>query len=181
MIITPTQVLLVAISIGAIAGFRRGWAKEVLATAMVLGTMFFLNLGGAQVLTGFLMNGLTNVPAGTTASDPTPTLAACTTGLEHTVSEFVFGLMTWLGYRTSAKHSGPPKSSNHRVAGVIPGAINGGAIAYFLSQNVFPGTPLLIRTPSQLDTTSYLPGIFAVGLLGLLGVLFVTSQASKGK
>lgn len=180
MSITPTQVMLFAIGLGAAAGFRRGWGKEVIACAMVLGTLFFLNLGGANLLASYFANGITT---SATLADPpgdASRVAVCTAGLQHTVSMAVFGFMTWLGYRTSAKHGLAPVSSNHRIAGLIPGAVNGGAIAYYISQNVFPGTQLLVNTPRQLDVANYLPEVFALGLVGLLVVLFVTSQASKG-
>ena len=179
MIITPTQAILVAVGLGAIAGFRRGWGKEVIACAMVLGTLFFLNLGGAALLASFFARGITT---SATVADPpgdAARVAVCTVGLQHTVSMMVFFLMTWLGYRTSAKHGVVPKSSNHRVAGLIPGAVNGGSIAYYVSQNVFPGTQVLVNTPGRVDMATYLPEIFALGLVGLLAVLFVTSQASK--
>lgn len=181
MIVTPTQAILFAVGLGAIAGFRRGWGKEVIACAIVLGTLFFLNLGGAALLASFFSRGLTT---SATIADPpgdASRVAVCTLGLQHTVSMMVFFLMTWLGYRTSAKQGAVPKSSNHRLAGLIPGGINGGAIAYYVSQNVFPGTQVLVNTPGRVDMANYLPEIFAIGLVGLLAVLFVTSQASKGK
>lgn len=180
MTITPTQAILFAVGLGAAAGFRRGWAKEVIACAMVLGTLFFLNLGGASLLASFFAHGLSS---SATVADPpgdASRVEVCTVGLQHTVSMMVFGLMTWLGYRTSAKQGMSPKSSNHRIAGLIPGAVNGGAIAYYLSQNVFPGTQLVLNAPGQLEMANYLPEVFAIGLVGLLAVLFITSQASKG-
>ena len=181
MIITSSQVLLISVGLGGLAGFRRGWAKEVIASAMVLGTLFFLTLGGDRIIGSFFTHGFNSIVALGNPTDPSGPAVVCSPGLQRAVSEVLFGSMTWLGYRTSAKHGVAVKSSNHRIAGLIPGGINGAAIAYFISRTVFPGTQVQINTPGQSDTSGYLPEVLVLGLVGLLVVLFITSQAGKGK
>jgi hypothetical protein len=92
----------------------------------------------------------------------------------------IFGGMTWLAYAAGKKYGAPPKSSNHRIAGAIPGAIDGASIAYFISKTVLPGQSVLLNTPSPSTTSHLLPLVFGIGLLGLLAVLFIAAQASKG-
>jgi len=43
-----------------------------------------------------------------------------------------------------------------------------------------PGQSVLVNTPSPTATSNLLPLVFGIGLLGLLAILFVATQTSKG-
>lgn len=201
MVIGQVQCFLLFIVLFAAIGARRGWNREVIACAFVLGTVLFLTLGGLSLITSLLAHGLTGfigtvsakgllasggtVPPGSgTGSTQAPSngnysAANCPVPVSAQVlSALIFGGMTWLGYRVSYKYGQPPKTSNHRLAGMIPGAINGAAIAYYVSNAILPNQ-LVVETPNSSLTASFLPLVFGLGLLGLLVVLFVANQSNK--
>lgn len=201
MVIGPIQCFVLFIVLFAAIGARRGWNREVIACAFILGTVMFLSLGGLNLIDQLLSNGListasakglmpsggippsgSGVGAGALAATPAPAsdaTASCPPLVKSPIlSSLIFGGMSWLGYRVSAKYGQPPKSSNHRIAGIMPGAINGAAIAYYVSSAILPGQ-VTVQTPTSATTANFLPLVFGVGLIGLLLVVFIASQASK--
>ncbi len=182
MVIGQSQCFLLAIVVAAAAGARRGWGKEVITCAIILATVLFLSNGGSDLLGNVFANltqGLNNTAqaASPGGADPPPT---CSPLAKTTISTLVFGGMTWLGYHAGRRYGTPPKHANHRVAGIIPGAFNGAAISYYVSHDLLTGKQLMIYSPTDTLTSSYLPLIFGLGLVGLLAVLFFAAQASKG-
>ena len=171
MVISQSQCFLIALVIAAAVGARRGWGREVITCAIILGTVLFLSNGGGNYIATFLSQGLHNT-SGTAA-------AACNTINPQMLSTLVFGGMTWLGYAAGSKYGTAPKSHNHRIAGTIPGAINGASLAYYVGNSILPGNSVLLNTPSSAFSNTYLPEVFGLGLLGLLAVLFIAAQASK--
>lgn len=171
MVISQSQCFLIALVIAAAVGARRGWGREVITSAIILGTVLFLSNGGGNYIATFLSQGLHNT-SGTAA-------AACNTVNPQMLSTLVFGGMTWLGYAAGSKYGTAPKTNNHRIAGTIPGAINGASLAYYASNSILPGNSVLLNTPSSAFSNTYLPEVFGLGLLGLLAVLFIAAQASK--
>lgn len=175
MSISQSQCFLIALVLAGAVGARRGWGREVITCAIILGTVLFLSNGGGNVLAGWL----TQATAGT-ASAAGSAGAATTCGINgQLLSTLVFGGMSWLGYSAGTKYGTPPKTHNHRIAGTIPGAINGAAIAYYVGNSVLPGRQILFNSPTPAFAGSELPVIIGVGLIGLLVVLFVAAQTSK--
>lgn len=198
MIIGPTQTFIFSLLAGGAYGARRGWAKEVITTAVVLSDVLFLSNGGAAFLSHFLSSTIGSAATGTAFGGPlfaggggtappytgttsfgTTAGAACTTALTTAVSRITFVGLTWLGYRSGTRHGPAPKMSSHRVAGIVPGAINGAAIAYYVSNNILPGGSVLVNTPGSIDTGAYLPVVFGLGIAALLIVLFIAGQMKK--
>lgn len=200
MIITPTETFLGALAFAGAAGARRGWNREVITSAIVLSDVLFLSNGGGSFLVNLFGGALGT--AGSTTSFGGPLFAggggggtapagapvggyaytsasSCLVGLTHAVSNLTFVTLSWLGYRAGTRYGPAPKASSHRVAGVVPGAVNGAAMAYYVSNNILPGTPVLFNTPGGFDTSSYLPVVFGIGLGALLIVLFVAGQMKK--
>ena len=117
--------------------------------------------------------GSTQAPSnsGSLANCPVPVSA-------QALSALIFGGMTWLGYRASYKYGQPPRTQGHHLAGMIPGAINGASIAYYVSNAILPNQ-LVVETPNSSLTANLLPLVFGLGLLGLLVVLLVANQSNK--
>jgi hypothetical protein len=200
MVIGQSQFFMIALVLSSAIGARRGWSREVITCAIVLGTVLFLLNGGADMLNTFLGN-LTHSVGGTASahalsggtapgvspSGVAPTYAAATTGAacspvtSQTLGTLIFAGMSFLGYRTGSKYGSAPTLHTHRIAGTIPGAVNGASMAYYLSHGVLTGKQLLLYTPSGNLTSTYLPQIFGIGLAGLLVVLFIASQTGKSK
>lgn len=200
MVIGQSQCFMIALVLSAAVGARRGWNREVITCAIVLGTVLFLLNGGADMLNTFIANFTQHIGGGTASaaalsgggvpgtspSGSAPTYAAttgvnaCTPISSQTLGTLIFGGMSFLGYRAGSKYGPPPKLHTHRIAGTIPGAVNGASMAYYLSHGVLTGNKqLLLFSPSGTLTSTYLPEIFGIGLAGLLVVLFIASQTSK--
>ncbi|MFI5273024.1 MAG: hypothetical protein ACHQ4H_08345 [Ktedonobacterales bacterium] len=197
MIITPTQTFLASLIFAGGVGARRGWAREVITCAVVLSTVLFLSNGGGGFLAHLFSGAVGSAAGGSTAvggplfaggggTAPTGTAtttssfsSTCTAGLVAAISNVTFVGLSWVGYRSGSRYGPPPKMSSHHVAGVVPGFVNGAAIAYYVSHYIFPNTTVLLNTPGSIDTASYLPAVFGVGLAALLIVLFVAGQMKK--
>lgn len=198
MVIGPVQTFIFSLLAGGAYGARRGWAKEVITTAVVLSNVLFLSNGGAGFLAHIISSTFGSTAGGTailgsplfaggggTAPPYSGTTAfgttagACATALTTAVSRVCFLGLTWLGYRSGTRHGPAPKLTSHRVAGIVPGAVNGAAIAYYVSNNIMPGGSVLVNTPGSLDTSAYLPVVFGIGIVALLIVLFVAGQMKK--
>ena len=201
MVIGQVQCFMLFIVLFAAIGAWRGWNREIIACVFVLGTVLFLTLGGLSLITHLLAHGLTGfvdtasakglvasggtVPPGsgggstqapsyngnTAANCPIPVSA-------QALSALIFGGMTWLGYRVSYKYGQPPRTQGHHLAGMIPGAINGASIAYYVSNAILPNQ-VVVETPNSSLTANFLPVVFGLGLLGLLVVLLVANQSNK--
>ncbi len=200
MVIGQVQCFMLFIVLFAAIGAWRGWNREVIACAFVLGTVLFLTLGGLSLITNLLAHGLTGfvgtasakglvasggtVPSGsgggsTQAPSNSGSLANCPVPVSaQALSALIFGGMTWLGYRASYKYGQPPRTQGHHLAGMIPGAINGASIAYYVSNAILPNQ-LVVETPNSSLTANLLPLVFGLGLLGLLVVLLVANQSNK--
>lgn len=180
MVITQMQAFLAVLAIGGAIGARRGWHREVISSAVILSSLLFFVNGGdallARLFTGGLSGGLAN-----SVADPPGAAAACTIGLQSAITKVGFPLMTALGYRTAYRYGPPPTMTHHRVTGTIPGLVNGAAIAYYISHYILPGTQVLVSTPSGLTTTSFLPEVLGLGLVGLLAILFIAGQTRGAK
>lgn len=198
MIIGPTQTFIFSLLAGGAYGARRGWSKEVITTAVVLSNVLFLSNGGAGFLAHILSSTLGSAATSSALGGPlfaggggtAPTYtgttafgstagATCTTALVTAVSRVTFLGLTWLGYRSGSRYGPSPKLTSHRVAGTVPGVVNGAAIAYYVSNNILPGTSVLLNTPGSVDTSNYLPMVFGIGIVALLVVLFVAGQMKK--
>lgn len=186
MVIDQQTAFVGALAIAAMAGFKRGWGREVITCAIILGTVLFLSNGGDQMISQFVANLFHGHLPGTATAEAagTGTAAAsqtvyCSPVTTKVLSGATFTGMSFLGYRTGYRHGSPAKHYNHRIAGVIPGTINGAAIAYYLSHSIFPGTQISLAAPDAATTTSNLPVVFGIGFVALLGLLFVVAQNGK--
>ncbi len=189
MSINATQMLLLVLAITGAVGVRRGWAREVITTAILLATVIFLSVGGAGFILQFFSHGLvgtasahalsgggTSTPPDSTSGYPAQTPAACIETSAQSLANFIFFGMTWLGYWAGSRHGQPPKNGTHRLAGIVPGAINGAVIMYYISHAGLLGRQLIVESPSPMAVGTFLPVILALGLVGLLVVLFVSNQ-----
>ncbi|MGH2514892.1 MAG: hypothetical protein ACRDHP_04485 [Ktedonobacterales bacterium] len=174
MSVSQSQCFLIALVLTGAIGARRGWGREVITCAIILGTVLFLLNGGGNVLAGWLTQATSSASSATTGnSAPLCSLNG------QMLSTLAFAGMSWLGYSAGTKWGNPPKTGNHRIAGTIPGAMNGAAMAYYVSNSILPGRQVLVNSPSPAFAGAELPVIIGIALIGLLAVLFVAAQTSK--
>lgn len=191
MSINATQMLLIVLVVSGAIGARRGWAREVITTAILLATVAFLSLGGAAFILQFFSQGLVGTVSAHALSGGGPSVStgsgggytsqttACVITGAQSLSNFIFMGMTWLGYWAGSKHGQSPKNGTHRLAGIVPGVINGAVIMYYVSHAGLLGRQLVVESPSATNVGASLPVILGLGILGLLAVLFVASQGRK--
>ena len=204
MFIGPTQTFIVFLLAGGAYGAHRGWRRESITTAVVLSNVIFLSTGGAAFL-AHIFGSTVGATGGSTTSLGGPLFAlggggggsgtappytgtagygatagsVCDAGLETAISRITFFVVTWLGYRSGSRFGPPPKLTSHRIAGILPGAVNGAAIAYYVSHYILPNTTVVVNTPGSGDTAALLPIVFGLGLVALLIVLYIAGQMKK--
>jgi hypothetical protein len=196
MTFSEAQVYVFAVIVGAAVGLYRGWSREAITMAIELATVLFLLLGGvvavAHLFTttssallpvasahGLSGGGPTGPPAQTTAGASSSDTQICTNGISaRFVGECVFAVMTWVAYHFGHKYGGPPQTNMNRVTGMLPGAVNGGAIMLYLSTTIFNGREITIFSPSGPAATNYLPLVLGLALLCVVGVLVLTKKAA---
>lgn len=206
MFIGPTQTFIVFLLAGGAYGAHRGWRRESITTAVVVSNVLFLSTGGASLL-AHIVGSTLGATGGTTTSLGGPLFAlggggggggsgtappytgtagygttagsVCDAGLETAISRITFVVVTWLGYRSGSRYGPPPKLTSHRIAGILPGAVNGAAIAYYVSHYMLPNSTVVVNTPGSGDTAALLPIVFGLCLAALLIVLYVAGQMKK--
>jgi len=181
MVITQVQAFLAILAAGAAIGARRGWHREVISSAVILSSLLFFVNGGDSLLAHLFTGGVSGSLASGAADPPSASTAACTIGLQSAITKVGFPVMALMGYRTAYRYGPAPTMTHHRVTGMIPGLVNGAAIAYYTSHYILPGTQVLVSTPSGFTTTSFLPEVLGLGLVGLLGILFIAGQTRGAK
>lgn len=168
MTLSLGQLTVIILLITAVVGFMRGWARDVITAAIVLGTLLFLVVGGGTFLTGALLGGTGG--SGTSC-----------TNMSGSLSDLLFGGMTALGYYAGNRHGGVPASANQRIAGIIPGAITGGAISYYLSTHFATHAQGVLNVLNALGFLTALPLLIVLGVIGLASALFVSHNGKAAK
>ncbi len=183
MVVSQTQMaVLLVLAAGAI-GARRGWGRELVTCSIVLSALLFLQLGGAAILTNLAANAFTSGASASVAGSATcnasgtPTAGAA--NLPQTTSQWIFAGMVWLGYYAGNRHGALTETMNQRLLGVIPGAITGGAVSFYLNSVLYPGATTLLTWLGAIGFLTSLPVLLSVGLGGALLFLVFTWRAGK--
>jgi hypothetical protein len=179
------QCFLVILVITSVIGLWRGFLREVITMAIVLASVVFLINGGDGLMHQFFF---VNLPQafhdlvygnnGVTVGYPTVTTTTNSTG-EYLFSLAAFVGLMGLGYGVGHRYGGAPKTTQHRLGGILPGLVNGAAVSYYASKTIFPATQVDLTSPSSALTQAYLPVVLGLGLVGLVTVLVVSSLSSR--
>ena len=183
MVIGSFQCFLVFLLITAFIGFARGWMREIITMAIILGSVLFLLDGGNGLLHQFLFVNLPNAFRVLFLGTDAVTTATPTVSIPNPTEDYLFGIASFLGlsglgYGVGHKFGTPATTNAHRVTGVLPGTVSGAAMAYYASNTILPATTLDLSSPSSVITRLYLPVILGLGLVGLVIILLV-SRAGK--
>lgn len=185
MIIGATQCFLVVLLFTGVVGLMRGFLREVITMAIVLASVVFLLNGGDGLLHNFFfvnlpqaLHDLVYGTNGVTVGVPTVSTSS-TTSVDYLFSVGSFLALLGLGYGVGHRYGGKPATNLHRLGGVLPGLVNGAAIAYYASNSIFPATTVDLTSPSGVLTQAYLPVVLGLGLVGLVAVLVVSSLSSR--
>lgn len=168
MILTENQFFFVLLLIAAATGYARGWHREIITTAVVLGCVLFLTIGGGDVLAQLLFVAVPDVVRGGamrlnfTNATPNPTVDAITL--------LVF---TVLGHLAGTRYGTAAKSPQHRLSGMIAGAVTGLALVYYITRKLLPVTTIGVTSPSPTLVTTWVIALFGLGLMLLLFIALV--------
>lgn len=172
MVIGETQCLFFLLLAAAVVGFWRGWQREVITAAILMGVVLFLVVGGDSIIWNFLFVGIPALVQGPAAAGAA-TQAASTSPMNPFVSLLEFTGLTGVGYVVGHRYGTPAKTSQHRLTGSLAGLVNGAVGAFFLSHNILPAATVDLTSPSTTLATSYLITFFGLGLIALLLVVLV--------
>ncbi len=182
MYITSSECFFVIILIAAFVGLWRGWVREVITTAILLGVILFLMLGGSDVIYRFIFVNLVDafkaLGTGASASD---TSAPAVPPTDFLFSLLTFGGLTAVGYLVGHKAGKPPTSPIHRLTGIIPGTVNGASVVFYATRNIIPNINLDVSSPDAATASNYLPVIFGIALFAVVVILIALSSKSKSK
>ena len=90
-------------------------------------------------------------------------------------------VLTGIGYVVGHKAGKPPTAPVHRLAGIIPGAVNGVAVIFYTVDHIIPQLQVNVQSPDVTTVTNYAPVVFGLGIAFVVGVLIVltTRKAKK--
>jgi hypothetical protein len=185
MVINSTWALFIIVAVAALVGLR-GWVREVVTMAIILGVVLFLSVGGNGLLHQFffvnlpdafrvLIFGDSAVSVGPTVSTPNPMG-------DQLFNVAAFGGLTGLAYLVGHKYGTPAKTMQHRLTGLVPGAVSGMALSYYVTNKLFPNNPasvVEIVSPTDTLTTLYLPIILGFALVGLLLIIVISAMSRR--
>jgi hypothetical protein len=184
MMVGPAQCFLVILLITGLVGMARGWVREIITMAIVLGTVLFLLNGGNGLLHQFIFVNIPQALHDLIFGTSQVTIGAPTISTPNPTGDYLFQLgsfvgLTGLGYIVGHRYGTPPTANQHRLAGIVPGLINGGAISYYASQTILPSTTFNLTSPNSGLTQAYLPIILGLGVIGVV-VAFLASGNKGG-
>lgn len=185
MYITSSECFFVIILTAAFLGLWRGWIREVITTAILLGVILFLLLGGSDVIYRFIFVNLVDafkaLGGGTVSTPGSNTVTPPSSQADFLFTLLTFGGLTTIGYVVGHKAGKPPTAASHRITGVIPGAVNGAAVVFYATRNIIPNLNLSVQSPNSSTVGYYLPIIFGIALLAVIVILIALSTKSKAK
>jgi hypothetical protein len=185
MFITSSECFFVIILTAAFLGLWRGWIREVITTAILLGVILFLLLGGADVLYRFIFVNLADafkaLGGGAVSTPGSDTVAPPSSQTDFLFSLLTFGGLTGVGYLVGHKAGRPPTTATHRLTGIIPGAVNGAAVVFYATRNIIPNLSVSVQSPDASTVSNYFPIIFGIALLAVVVILIALSTKSNKK
>lgn len=187
MTITQGECLFVILLVAAFIGLWRGWIREVITTAILLGVILFLTLGGQGVLYRFIFVNLADAfralfeGGGGSVSVGSSGGSAPQTQGDFLFTLLTFGTLTGIGYVVGHKAGKPPTAATHRLTGIIPGVVNGIAVIFYSVKYIFPQLNLNVASPDATTVSNYLPVVFGLALIAVIGVLIALSAKGKAK
>lgn len=186
MTITQNECLFVILLVAAFIGLWRGWLREVITTAILLGIILFLTLGGQGVLYQFIFVNLVDAIKALFSGSSSVSVASSGTPSQPAQGDFLFSFLTFTGltavsYVVGHKAGKPPTAASHRLTGIIPGIVNGIAIAFYSVRYIIPQLSVSVQSPDQTTVTNYLPVVFGLALIGVIVILIALSTKGKAK
>jgi len=188
MTITQGECLFVILLVAAFIGLWRGWVREVITTAILLGVILFLILGGQGVLYRFIFVNLADAFRDLFEGGSGGSVSVNSSGAPTPQSQgdfffslITFGTLTSIGYIVGHRAGRPPTAATHRLVGIIPGVVNGIAVIFYLVKYIFTQLNVSIASPDATTVSNEFPVVFGLALVAVIGVLIALSARSRAK
>jgi hypothetical protein len=167
MTLNANQVFLVLLVIAAARGYARGWHREIITCAITLGSVLFLTIGGGDALAQLI----TNAPNLIRGTGPGVNFATATPN--PWVNAIILVGFTVLGHFGGSHYGTAPKITQHRLSGMLAGSVTGLALVYYITRQLLPSTTFNATSPSTALATSWIIGLFGIGMMFLLFLALV--------
>lgn len=163
MSLSAGQCVLVLLIAVATRGFYRGWHREIVTCAVTLGTVFFLTIGGGDALSQLLFGGIPGMfsghPLNLNLSNPP-------------ASPWFNGVLlagfTVLAHLGGSQYGAAPKTTQHRLSGMVAGTVTGLSLAYYITNRLLPSTTFSAVSPNSSAIGVWVVGLFGFGMALLL-------------
>ncbi len=169
MALTQSQMFFIVALASAVWGFFRGWGRAIITCALTLGGVLFLTAGGSAGLVHFVTVTLPALIVGAVTPPFDPTTSPTNPVMDLVTLAVFFVLANIVGSHFGAA----PRSSGQRFGGMAAGAITGLAVMYYVTKRALPATTIQMTSPSPTVVTSYMLGLFGLGLMVLLIIVLV--------
>ena len=166
MTMTQNQCFLVVMIIAAARGYARGWHREIITTAITLASVLFLTIGGGDALAGLIASGLglfQGIFPNLTFGSPSV----------FAIDFLVLVAFVVLADIAGTRFGATPKVVVHRLSGMLAGAVTGLAVVYYISRQLLPSTTFNLTSPSAALATTWIIGLFGIGMMVLLVIALV--------
>ncbi len=162
MVLSQNQCFLIVLVIAAVRGYMRGWHREVITCAITLGSVLFLTIGGGDALAE-LIGSIPNLFQGIS-----PRLNFTSATPNPLVDLLVLAGFAVLAHFAGSFYGTAPKNAQHRLAGMLAGVVTGLALIYYITRQILPATTVDFTSPSSALTTTWIIGVFGLGMMLLL-------------
>jgi hypothetical protein len=174
-----SPLFVVAILIGMVLGFQRGWRREVISLVFVLLAIFLVQVNTSDFIGNFLSHipGAITILLGGTPSEGSPQGPLITGWVP---SLFIFAGVVVLGYFVGNKVFPKPATTPERIIGIIPGLLSGAFVLWYLEGFIqkATGQPIIPLDFADANPGKYVPVIFVIGVLALV-VAVIAARAKK--
>lgn len=183
--ITAQQCFFVAIFVFIVAGFFRGWKRELVSLVFILLGVVLLNPISVNAIGQFLVRLPATISYLTTgnATNPAPLPQQnYTFGPLGTL--IIFFLIIAIGYYAGNQAFPKPATAGERFIGIIPALVAGAVVLYYLDHSgIFSstGNGTTFATVFEIpDPGTYLPFLFIVAIIALIVALISNRVGKKG-
>lgn len=178
MDITTTDLALLAAGAAALVGMVRGWGREVVTSAILLGTVLALMVCGDALFAKASLSALSALRGLPFMPHDAASLATVAANTQRGLSLVALSVLTWVGYLLGRRHGTPPASHSQRLAGLVPGAINGLVLLFGVSRYWPAGMRFALQSPVDATSRQVLAVAIGAMLLILLVLLLRTAVSS---
>lgn len=163
MTLSANQCFFVLLLVAAARGYSRGWHREIITCAVTLGGVLFLTVGGGNALAQLLGSVPNALPGGSGLNFNVNTAPS------NPVFNFLLlAAFAVIGHFAGGSYGAAPKSAQHRLGGLAAGIVTGLAVVYYITRQILPSTTFDATSPSSALVTSWLIGLFGVGVMLML-------------